>query len=261
MNDLVATDLFLNNGITPADLDALRDHVRQAVPRIRELGNWPAYIDGERALVSRVPSMLDQAPGFDAGIACALDMIPRDQQKLAATLHAAYTVAAVDQVRRESLEMDPESETCWWLAASSVCIEGHASYDTFLRQLKTFDLLAKSPLQRLTSAIKAFDEMRKNFKLIDGIPFVIKDGGLQGAYVAGYDWGVQYAEVYGLFFLGTFRESLGLESFPFSDRKNDQGRPMSGPVNGSKQYVKVSSFKELEAATRFVHSHLGPFKK
>jgi hypothetical protein len=36
---------------------------------------------------------------------------------------------------------------------------------------------------------------------------------------------------------------------------------MSGPVHGSRQFVKASSFKELEAATRFVREHLGPPKK
>ncbi|MCC7522410.1 hypothetical protein IT407_01225 [Candidatus Uhrbacteria bacterium] len=263
MNEFVAADLFLiiNNGITQSDLAAIRDHVRKAVPRIRELGNWPAHIDAERSLVSRVPTMLDQAPGFDAGIACALDLIPRDKQKLAATLHAVYTEAAVEQVRREVVEMEPDSETCWWLAASSVCLEGAVYADVFERQLKAFDHLIKSPVLRLTTAIKTFAEMGKNFRLVDGIPFVIKDGGLQGAYVSGHDWGVQYVEDYGLFFIGTFRPSLGLESFPFSDRKDEQSRPMSGPVHGSKQFVKVSSFKELEAATRFVRAHLGSPKK
>jgi hypothetical protein len=263
MNELVATDLFfnINDDLTQADLAVIIKSVRQAVPRIRELGNWPSHIDAERSLVLRVPDMLEMAPGFDAGVACALDMIPRDKQKLAATLHAAYTEEAVEQVRRECVDMDPESETCWWLAASAVCQEGQVDDIEFARQLKAFDLLAKSPLMRSDTAIKSFNEMRKGFKLINGIPFVIKDGGLQGAYVSGYDWGVQYAEAYGLFFIGTFRESLGLENLVFSDRKDEQGRPMSGPVYGSRQYVKVSAFDELLRAVDTVGRHLGPPKK
>ncbi len=253
----------MNDGFTTYDLEDLRIRVRMNVLRVAVLGNWPAYIDSEKSLVGRVPYMLEAAPGFDAGIACALDMIPRDKQKLAATLHAAYTEAAVEQVRAETslVTSDADCETCWWLAASSVCLEGKVQVDAFARQLKAFDLLAKSPVLRATTAASAFVEMRKSFTPVDGIPFVIKDGGLQGAYVSGYDWGVEYTEAYGLFFIGTFRASLGLETFPFSYRTDDKGRPMSGPVHGSKQYVKVSSFKELEAATRFVRDHLGPPKK
>jgi hypothetical protein len=121
--------------------------------------------------------------------------------------------------------------------------------------------MRKNPVLCATAANAAFVDMTRNFQVIDGIPFSIKDGGLQGAYIAGYDWGVHYEEAYGLFFIGTFRTSLGLDTFPFSDRKDEAGRPMSGPVHGSRQFVKVSSFKELEAATRFVREHLGPPKK
>lgn len=266
MNSMVATDLFLlmidgTKQFSPTDLDFVREGVRKAVPRIAELGAWPAHIDGEQSLVSRVPAMLETASGFDAGIACALDMIPRDKQKLAATLHAAYTEAAVEQVRREGEELDPDSETTWWLAASGICEEGNIGHDAFLDQLHAFRALAGDKFERTRVAGRTLAAMRRSFVLMDGIPFVVKDGGLQGAYISGYDWGVQYLESAGLFFIGTFRDSLGLESFPFSDRTDGQGRPMSGPVHGSKQFVKVSSFKELEAATRFVRGHLGPSKK
>lgn len=246
---------------TVASLEDLRQQVRLAVPRIADLGRWPGYIDGEKSLVARVPTMLETASGFDAGIACALDMIPRDRQRLSAMLHAAYTKDAVEQVRREGEELAPDSETTWWLAASGICEEGNITHDAFLDQLHAFRALARDEFERVRAAGRALAAMRASFTLVGGIPFVIKDGGLQGAYLNGYDWGVQYNEAYGLFFIGTFRESLGLESFPFSDQKDAQNRPMSGPVNGSRQFVKASSFKELEAATRFVREHLGLPKK
>jgi len=265
MNQLVATDLFILmidgvNRFTVTDLDFMRDHVRQAIPRIADHGCWPGYVDGELSLVSRMPSMLEVGLGFDAGLACALDMIPRNKQKLASTLHAAYTESAVEQVRREGADLDADSETTWWLAAS-ICEEAGVNHDAFLDQLHAFRALAHDPIERVRAASRTLDAMRKNFTLIDGIPFVTKDGGLQGAYVSGYNWGVQYSEAFSLFFIGTFRANLGLETFPFSDRKDENGRPMSGPVHGSKQFVKVSSFKELEAATRFVREHLGSPKK
>jgi hypothetical protein len=267
MNHLVATDLFIlmiddTECFTPASLDDLRGQVRLAASRVRELGSWPGHINAERSLVSRVPTMLDLAPGFDAGLACALDMIPRDKQKLAATLHAAYTEAAVEQVRREtSGELDADSETCWWLAACSLCEEGSISHDAFLDQLHAFRELVRNPEERRLAAVRALADMRRNYRLVDGIPFVIKDGGLQGAFLAGYDWGVQYMDAYGLFFIGTFRESLGLEKFTFSTRVDAEMRPMSGPVHGSRQFVKVSAFDELMYATDTVARHLGPPKK
>ncbi len=266
MNQLVATDMFLLmidgvNQFSPTDLDFLREQVRQSVPRIAALGNWPAYIDGEKSLVSRVPTMLETAHGFDAGIACALNMIPAEKQKLSAILHAAYTEAAVEQVRREGEDLNPESETTWWLAACSICEEGRISSDAFLDQLHAFRALTHDSFERVRAAGRTLASMRTSYVLMDGIPLITKDGGLQGAYISGYDWGVQYNEAYGLFFIGTFRESLGLEDFPFSKRVDTQNRPMSGPVHGSRQFVKASSIQELEAITRFVRDHLGPPKK
>jgi hypothetical protein len=250
-----------HGNFTAASLDELRDYVRKAVPRVRELGNWPAHIDGEKSLVDRVPSELKLAPGFDAGLACALDMIPRERQKLAATLHAAYTEAAVEQIRTEWANFNADTETCWWLVASSLCKEEGINVEGFAQQLHAFEYLAKSPVLRATTAGNAFVEMRQSFQLVGGIPFVIKDGGLQGAYVAVYDWGVQYIEDAGIFFIGTFRESLGLHDFPFSKQVDEQGRAMSGPVHGSRQFVKTCSLQELESATFMVRNHLGPPKK
>jgi hypothetical protein len=267
MNQLVPSDLFIlmiddTECFTPASLEDLRGQVHLAVPRLRELGSWPGYIDAERSLVSRVPTMLSIAPGFDAGIACSLDMIPREKQKLSATLHAAYTEAAVEQVRRETSGiLDADSETCWWLAASSICEEGNISHDAFLDQLHAFRELVRNPEERRLAAVRALADMHRNFRLMDGIPFVTKDGGLQGAYISGYDWGVQYIEAYGLFFIGTFRESLGLEKFNFSTRVDAEMRPMSGPVHGSRQLVKASAMDELVAALEIVRKHLGQPKK
>jgi hypothetical protein len=263
----LATESFLLmiDGVTQftvTDLDFLREQVRQSVSRIAALGCWPGHIDAERSLVSRVPTMLSVAPGFDAGIACALDMIPREKQKLSATFHTVYTEAAVEQVRRETSGiLDADSETCWWLAASSICEEGNISHDAFLDQLHAFRELTQNPEERRVAAVRALADMSRDYRLMDGIPFVTKDGGLQGAYISGYDWGVQYNDAYGLFFIGTIRESLGLEKFNFSTRVDAEMRPMSGPVHGSRQFVKASSLDELVAALEIVRKHLGPPKK
>jgi len=234
--------------------------VAAAASRLATLGSWPSYIDAEESLTSRVPTENGNAPGFDAGIACALDLIPREKQCLSAILHAAYTEAAVEQVRREiefSDEEFVESETCWWLTACSVCDEGGIDAKAFDAQIAQFKALAENISDRAAAARVMYTKMSQLFGLIDGVPVAKADGGMQGAYIAGYDWAVQPSPQFGLFFVGTFRESLGLEEFEWSDSKDDQGRPMSGPVHGSRQFVKASSFDELARVVELVKRKLG----
>jgi len=197
------------------------------------------------------------APGLDAGLACALGLIPESKQRLSAILHGAYTPEAVAQVRAEAVEMDPDSETTWWLAACSVCVEGGIDEQAFLGQIEAFRALAADPVARRGAALAEFAAMTQKFTVVNGVPFVTKDGGLQGAYVAGFSWGVEWKEAFEIFFIGTYESTLGLEEFPFSDRKDGNNRPMSGPVWGSRQYVKASDIEELGAVVKAVRARLG----
>lgn len=231
----------------------------QATSRLSTLGNWPAWVDARECLVDRIPSEGKTAPGFDAGLACALGIIPEAKQALAATLHAAYTPAAVDQVRQETAgDLDADSESAWWLAMCSICREGEVDSSAFLEQIEQARQLATDPAARATATRAELDATKKKFVALgDGTPFAVQDGGLQGAYLSGHAWGVLYVEAYGIFFIGTFLPSLGLEDFTFSSRVDVQGRPMSGPVYGSRQFVKVSDLNELASATALVRRTLG----
>jgi len=125
--------------------------VRENAGRVAELGNWPPYIPAE-SLLSRIPAD-NKGSGFDAGLACALDLIPRDKQRLSATLHAAYTAEAVEQVLKESQYMDPQSETTWWLAACHVCDEGAVvDEEHFLWQTQDFSFLVSNAEARVEMA-------------------------------------------------------------------------------------------------------------
>jgi len=231
---------------------------RAATPRLAALGNWPAWLGGEESLTSRIPQGGDtNAPGFDAGLAAALGLIPEDKQRLAAILHGAYTPEAVEKVRCEGVKMDPDSESCWWLAACSLCQEGGIDEAAFLRQVEDFKVLAADPVARQAAARRELAAMASKFTITNGIPFVSRDGGLQGAYLAGFDWGVEWKEAFGIYFVGTYQSSLGLEEFPFSSQLDAEGRPMSGPVWGSQQYVKANGRKELAAIIKIVRAHLG----
>lgn len=187
-------------------VEQIRSIVTDNAARIAELGNWPEWKrpHAVESLVSRIPEGAKSAPGFDAGIAWCLDLIPRDKQKLAAALHGDYTPVAVEQVRREAETMDPDSETTWWLAACSLCEEGAMTEALFFSQLRSFDALCNDDDLRVRAARDTLAMMTKDFALVD-----------------------------------------------------EQNRPMSGPVHGSRQFVKAWSFPELSAALEVVRKHLG----
>lgn len=237
-------------------LEEIRQMVEQEAPRIAELGQWPDYMKSHAvdSLTSRIPSAeKTNAPGFDAGIACTLNMIPEDKQKLSATLHGAYTPSAVEQVRREKETMDPDSETAWWLAACSECTEGKVDEKKFREQLRNFGNMAADPKLRSQRAKEELEKMMSKFETETyGVPYGTEDGCMQGAYLAGYPFASNYAENYGIYFIGTYLDSLGLEDFPWSDEKDEQGRAKSGPVFGSRQFVKCANEEEFKRALEVV---------
>jgi len=153
-------------------LRAIKAIVAKEADRLAALGSWPEDFDAEGSLTSRVPMNDYAGPGFDAGIACALDMIPRDKQRLSAILHAAYTEEAVIQVRREAELPDSEfedSETCWWLAACSVCKEGEICESEFSDQLALFQDYEANTEARVSAARAEYAKMCGLFGLIDGV--------------------------------------------------------------------------------------------
>lgn len=242
------------------ELGKVRKVVEANAERVAKLGEWPTYIE-PGSLMERIPQDANEkAPGFDAGIACATDSIPRDKQELAARLHANYTKEAVMQVRKEVTERNPDSQTAWWLSACSVCKEGEIDGPAFLKQMQDFKAIAADPQAREAAAQKEFEHMTGSFSLKEGVPYGDKDGCIQGAYIAGYPYGTQYADNYGLYFIGTYEDSLGLEDFKWSEQKDEKGRAKSGPVFGSKQFVKCVDEDEWRRAMEVVKAKL-PFKK
>ncbi len=238
------------------NISKIQDTIRENSGRVAKLGNWPPYISVE-SLVLRVPSSGSEGPGFDAGLACALDLIPRDKQRLSATLHAAYTAEAVEQVLSEFQVMEPDSETTWWLAACGVCFEGAVNRQQFLAQMDSFRFLASDPEARLRAAQDEHKVMLSTFETETyGFPYGTIDGCIQGSYLAGHQFGTIYAKEYNLYFIGTYLPSLGLEDFYWSSDVDDQDRALSGPVHGSKQFVKCKDLQEFLSAVEVVKRHL-----
>jgi hypothetical protein len=88
--------------------------------------------------------------------------------------------------------------------------------------------------------------MSQSFWVEDGVAFGTEDGAMQGAYLAGHDLAVVHDRQAGLYFVGTFQETLGLEEFPWGESVDEQGRPRSGPVHGSHQFIKAASTEEYQ---------------
>ena len=221
--------------------------VRENALRVAQLGDWADCGDPVNAMLSRVPTdNYTHAAGFDAGIACCLDIIPRDNQKLSATLHANYTPAAVEQIQREIFARDfVNTDTCWWLFCCSFCSEEQTAYEYMETSLKCAEI-AKDSDMRLELARNELFKMNNRFVLQkDGIALVTGNGGAQGAYIAGHTIAIE--PMHGIWFVSTYEESLGLpEDFEWEDPPTEEN-PLSdsGPVWGSKNYVKAANFKEL----------------
>jgi len=245
-------------------LAGLRALCARNAPAVAACGQWPAHIDVADSLTARIPAADQPASGLDAGLATALGLMPAHAAPLAATLHAAYTPAAIEQLRAD-IEQTPgrvwrvkeaDSPTCWWLAACRLCIEGDAVDEkTFRLQLLDFHTLATDPQARKAAAENMLNEMVRSFDTARGYAFGTTDGAIQGAYIAGHDVAVLHHQTRDLYFIGTFRPTLGLENFPFADGTDEKGRPTSGPVHGSRQFVKCASLTEMEAAMESVKKH------
>jgi len=258
------------------DISEIRNTIVFNAGRIKKLGNWPEFVD-EDSILQRIPNGND-APGFDAGVACALDLIPRDRQRLSASLHGAYTTKLIKQIKKEikklekvsefaekrswDLEVSPawdeavNTETCWWLAASSICEEDDGDEARLMCQIEEFKRMIDNDYHRYMSSMKLVDELRNSYNIVDNVAVATKNGGMQAAYIDGHDIAIMSA--YGIWFVGTHKESLGIpNTFKWSSKKDKKGRAMSGPAANSKQFVKCADFAELAQVLKLAKSHLG----
>lgn len=250
--------------VSEMHLEKIRRLAEVEAGRVAKLGEWPKYKMpyAGKSIAGRIPRPDDEnAQGFDAGLACALNMIPRGKQRLSAVLHGNYTPEAVDQVRREVgvLDQNPDSETAWWLAACNCCTEDGINPERFKEQLRRFEELSADEKARLVAAKAEYGKMTSTFTTDQyGFPFGTVDGCIQGAYLASYLAGAWYNPEDGSYFIGTYSpSSLGLDGFKWSEEVDEKGDPKSGPVHGSRQFVKCANEEEFKRAVEVVKKHLG----
>lgn len=232
----------------------------QNADRVAALGNWPKRMKG-MDLLKRIPDRNDtQAKGFDAGIACALDIIPEKYQQMPAQLHANYTPDIVQQAKEQIAKLlqaseDDESvanlEATWWLSMSLLCHEGHIDQAAFLQQVADARKLVDDPAKRIRDAKEKYHIIQRlveiNTDIDDTIPYGNKDGAIQGAYLLGFPVAVSYNEKLG-YYIGTYLPSLGLEDFDYAGEGE--------AVEKSTQFVNLKTKEKLKAALAVVKTHL-----
>ncbi len=135
-----------------------------------------------------------------------------------------------------------DSETAWWLSACYICREGGVSQQEFMEQVSSFSEASEKTRQHW--ALMAWKKMSKSYTVVDNVALALEDGGMQAAYVQGYDLAIQ--PMHGIWFVGTYKTTLGIpEDFKWNTSVDEMNRPLSGPVHGSKQFVKCATFNEL----------------
>ena len=242
--------------ITGMNIGQLRETVKREAPRVGKLGGWSQRAVDQ--LVDRIPNG-EPAAGFDAGIACALGLIPRDLQIVSAELHANWSPDVVQQIRDEiNKGLSPHSQTTWWLAACGVCDEDNlVDEEGFMRQIGQM-----KGIDPVATALEELQRMRISYKILDiaGIycPFGVRDGSIQAAYISGHDWAVCHHKKYDIYFVGTFRPSLGLEEFEWEDPDDPETgyRGNSGLIYPG--LAKCADRSELLRAMKVVQKTLGP---
>ncbi len=250
-------------GETQAALDTLplediRTMVRAEGARIKELGDWAEWMDPDKSLTDRIPQDDDESyPGFDAGIACALNLIPSDKQKLSAIMHAGIKPEAIEQIRSEITEMDPDSETVWWLAGCNVCEEGTVDASKFRAQVEAFQELTADPKKRVEAARDELDKMMSTFETSTyGVPYGTVDGCMHGAYIAGHPLATTYDPNHGIFFIGTFDQPLDthLQDYPWKNPDQGKERGTSGVINPN--FIKCADEEEFRAVLAHLEQHV-----
>jgi hypothetical protein len=232
--------------------------VNEETRRVAALGGWADDAEHLEALYEALPTdpsgtrfMLSLA------MACCLDLIPREKQRLAAIMHRGASEEAILQIRKdlrdEGRSVDPDSETAWWLAVLGYCNRESNIYQ-LLAQIETCKGVSSAAAGRESLAESMLTGMRWSFYVVDGVAFLPGSHSSSTPYFFGHDFVVGFDREEHAFTLSTFRASLGLESFPFSERCDKGGTRLSRSFDS--QSAQIGSFEELGDAIMVVRRTL-----
>ena len=204
-------------------------------------------------------------PGFDAGVAATLALIPSDHVAKVMELHnGIYTPELIAEMRKQIEVITSNTSangsstydqlyTFWWLAMSSVCADGNTTSVDFYEQYQQAVTIYRSFDARWRAANMMLKDMDDAFVVSDNsnnVPHGTTDGSLHAAYLAGYEVASLYAANYGIYFLGTYvpgKFDNIISNHTFSTETDTHGRTKSGVINST--FLKFGTYEEMNAAT------------
>jgi len=217
-------------------------------------------------IASRIPTCMETpGPGMDAAIAATLGFIPLDYTKNIMKLHNGnYTPELISEMREHidaitsANAPTPEIDamhTFWWLAMSSVCIEGNTSPNDFYNQYHDVNLISSDIQKRFNAAKYTLITLHSAYTMDNktNLPYGSTDGCLHAGYLAGYDVATMYASEYNLYFLGTFipgKFQNIIENHKFATDRDEQGRTTSGVINQT--FLKFATYEEMVTASNLL---------
>ncbi|MDC0357311.1 hypothetical protein OAO01_00715 [Oligoflexia bacterium] len=215
-----------------------------------------------QSLKYRVPVEGGKSAGLDAGLFAISRMIPEHAREFSARMHANHTPELIDYARTnlQNLDHKRDAPITWWLAACSVVKPGVDRYG-LVNQVIDFHIL-RTDLEKRVAAAKATKArflQSVETEEIAGVECPIgtnPDTHLR-AYLAGHRYAVLHATGIGLYYIGTYESSLGLEDHgdKFSNKTDEQDRPLSGFVGGNPKLAKCCDRNELEIILPIVAAH------
>ena len=264
MNDVEASKKGVNDW-----LSAQRNTVEGSLDKIANLAGVSGDLGAVRHLLARIPATVDHtASGFDAGVAVATGLIPEEYAGLSAKLHLKQTPEAIMELRTgiEQLRQGAvENSTLYWALASAFCIEDNlVDGGGYLHQVSGYEKVRK------TGNVEQMRDMALSFinKLgersapdPDGVYAAGDSAGCLGAYAI-HKAAVAYytdARYPGMFFIGTYHDSLGLDNFEFGKRLDKNGAERSGKIGGRSNFVKCDGYAEFGRAMNLVKSYFNSF--
>lgn len=233
--------------------------VNEETRRVAALGGWADDADLNESLYEALPPDPSSTRFMlSLAMACCLDLIPHEKQRLAAIMHRGASEEAILQVRKDLRDggrsVDPDSETAWWLAVLGYCDKESNIYQ-LLAQINTCKGVSSAAVGRESLAESMLTGMRWSVYVVDGVAFLPGGRSSSTPYFFGHEFIVGFDREENVFTLSTFRPSLGLEDFPFSERCDKGGTRLSRLLGS--QYAHISSFEELGEAVKVVCRTLG----
>lgn len=251
---------------TLIDTEAFASFFKETCQRNEPIVSQFTKIPVRNPIADRIPTSVETSqPGMDAAVAGTLGFIPLNHLKYIMMLHNGnYSESLIEEMRTHVSQIQNAENftetlddlyTFWWLAMSSVSIEGETNSVDFYNQYHDVVLIASNKQDRFQAAKNMLANISDSFTLDKktNLPYGSTDGCLHASYLAGHDIATMYASAYDLYFLGTFvpgKFNNIIQHHNFSAETDSQGRSKSGVINDT--FLKFATYEEMVIASNLL---------